>query len=72
MSKAPTARGRGFDLLLVFVGQQQCRDRSVSLSNDPQCLALADAIAAQQSEALFETQFVFTLVLLAEIAPVAA
>src|SRR5437588_30651 len=56
----------------VFIGQQQCRDRSVSLSNDPQCLSLAHAIAAQQSEALFETQFVFSLVVLAEIAPIAA
>jgi hypothetical protein len=56
----------------VFVGQEQCRDQSVRLSNDPYCPSLAHAIAAQQSEALFKTQFVFSLVVLSEIAPITA
>src|SRR5581483_4343803 len=70
--KAPAARAGAFHFCSVFLGQQQCRDRSVSLSNDPQCLSLAHAIAAQKSKALFETQFVFGLVILAKIAPVAS
>jgi hypothetical protein len=67
--KAPAARAGALICCSVLVGHQQCRDRSVSLSNDPHCLSVAHAIAAQQLEALFETQFVFSLVVLAEIAP---
>src|SRR5690242_7254870 len=71
-SKSPGCRAGALICCSVLAGQQQGRDRSVSLSNDPYCPSLAHAIAAQQSEALFETQFVFSLVVLAELTPIAA
>src|SRR5438067_1631758 len=71
-SKAPAARAGAFNLLLSIHRAAAMSWPICQPSNDPQCLSLAHAIAAQQSEALFETQFVFSLVVLAEIAPIAA
>src|SRR5215469_17167146 len=56
----------------VVAGEKHCSSRSVGLCDYPKGLTAVDAITTHQAVPVFEAQFIFSLVFLAEIAPVAA
>ena len=56
----------------VVAGEEHCSGRSVGLRDYPKGLTSMDAITTHQTVSVLEAQFIFSLVFLAEIAPVAA
>jgi len=62
--------GRDRHNAAIPVEEEHCRGRSISLSDDLKRFGMADAMAAHQPESVLETQFVFRLVVLADIAPI--
>src|SRR5581483_794095 len=54
----------------IVGGQQQCGYRSIRFRDDPELFYIRDLIAAHQAKSGFEAQFVFSLVVLTEIAPI--
>ena len=53
----------------VLFGQKQSGHGSIRFGDNPELLGLSDLVAAHQAESVLKTQFVFSLVFLAEIAP---
>src|SRR4029077_5829437 len=56
--------------LLVLGRQQQRGHGAVRFRDDPEPFCIRDRVAAHQAEPILEAQFVFSFVVLAEIAPI--
>lgn len=56
----------------MLFGQKQGGHGSICFGDDPDLLCVHNLIATDQAKPILEAQFVFRLVFLAEIAPVAA
>src|SRR5438876_6268161 len=55
---------------LIFSWEQQRGHRAIPFGNDPELFCVRDLITAHQAEPVFEAQFVFSLIVLANIAPI--
>jgi len=62
--------GRDRHNAAILVEEEHCRGRSISLSDNLKRFSMADVMSAHRPESVLETQFVFRLVVLADIAPI--
>jgi hypothetical protein len=56
--------------LSVFLRQQQTRAGSVCFGDNPNSLAVAERVTAQNSESILQAQLVFLAVVLIQFAPI--
>ena len=65
-------RPPGVETSSVFHRQEQSGHRAVCFGDDPELFCVGNQIATHQSEPVFKAQFIFSLVVVAEIAPISA
>ena len=56
----------------VFGRKEQRGHRAICFGDDPEGIGLGNRIAAEQAETVLEAQLIFSPVVLAQVAPVAA